>query len=173
MLPWTKQTTPSDRPLLVIADAHRSVALAGIMGGLNTEMTDDTTTVLLESANFDPINTRRTSQALRLRSESSSRFDKGLQPELAEVALRRATQLVFAAGRGRASKGIRDAYPQPAERPALRFTLARLKKVLGVELTAERVQAVLESLGFSVAVESGEAMQVSVPVLAQRHRAGG
>ena len=150
-------------PMLVIADAHRSVALAGIMGGLNTEMTDDTTTVLLESANFDPINTRRTSQALRLRSESSSRFDKGLQPELAEVALRRATQLVLQLAGGRACKGIRDAYPQPAERPALRFTLARLKKVLGVELTAERVQVILESLGFSVAVESGEAMQVGIP----------
>ena len=150
-------------PMLVIADAHRSVALAGIMGGLNTEMTDDTTTVLLESANFDPINTRRTSQALRLRSESSSRFDKGLQPELAEVALRRATQLVLQLAGGRACQGIRDAYPQPAERPALRFTLARLKKVLGVELTADRVQGVLESLGFSVAVESGEAMRVGVP----------
>ncbi len=150
-------------PMLVIADAHRSVALAGIMGGLNTEMTDDTTTVLLESANFDPINTRRTSQALRIRSESSSRFDKGLQPELAEVALRRATQLVLQLAGGRACKGIRDAYPQPAERPALRFTLARLKKVLGVDLTADRVQGVLESLGFSVAIESGEAMQVGVP----------
>ncbi len=150
-------------PMLVIADAHRSVALAGIMGGLNTEMTDDTTTVLLESANFDPINTRRTSQALRLRSESSSRFDKGLQPELAEVALRRATQLVLQVAGGRACKGIRDAYPQPVERPALRFTLARLKKVLGIDLPADRVKDILESLGFAVAVESGEAMQVTVP----------
>ena len=64
-------------PMLVIADGGRSVALAGIMGGLNTEMTDATTSVLLESANFNPVNTRRTSQALRLRSESSSRFEKG------------------------------------------------------------------------------------------------
>ena len=149
--------------MLVIADAHRSVALAGIMGGLNTEMTDDTTTVLLESANFDPINTRRTSQALRLRSESSSRFDKGLQPELAEVALKRATQLVLQVAGGRACKGIRDAYPQPVDRPALRFTLARLKKVLGIELTADRVKGILDSLGFAVAVESGEAIQVTVP----------
>ena len=150
-------------PMLVIADAHRSVALAGIMGGLNTEMTDDTTTVLLESANFDPINTRRTSQALRLRSESSSRFDKGLQPELAEAALRRATQLVLQVAGGRACKGIRDAYPQPVERPALRFTLARLKKVLGIELTADRVQGILESLGFTVAVESDDTLQVGIP----------
>ena len=150
-------------PMLVIADARRSVALAGIMGGLNTEMTDDTTTVLLESANFDPINTRRTSQALRLRSESSSRFDKGLQPELAEVALRRATQLVLQVAGGRACKGIRDAYPRPVERPSMRFTLARLKKVLGVEPTIDRARDILESLGFTVAVESQGAMQVGVP----------
>ena len=150
-------------PMLVIADARRSVALAGIMGGLNTEMTDDTTTVLLESANFDPINTRRTSQALRLRSESSSRFDKGLQPELAEIALRRATQLVLQLAGGRACKGIKDAYPQPAERSAMRFTLARLKKVLGIELPYGRVQGTLESLGFTVAVESEDAMRVGIP----------
>ena len=150
-------------PMLVIADARRSVALAGIMGGLNTEMTDDTTTVLLESANFDPINTRRTSQALRLRSESSSRFDKGLQPELAEIALRRATQLVLQLAGGRACKGIRDSYPQPAVRPAMRFTLARLKKVLGIELTSARVQDILTVLGFTVVVESEDALQVTIP----------
>ncbi len=150
-------------PMLVIADARRSVALAGIMGGLNTEMTDDTTTVLLESANFDPINTRRTSQALRLRSESSSRFDKGLQPELAEIALRRATQLVLQLAGGRVCKGIRDAYPQPAERPTMRFTLARLKKVLGIELMSARVQDILTSLGFTVVVESDDALQVTIP----------
>ena len=150
-------------PMLVIADARRSVALAGIMGGLNTEMTDDTTTVLLESANFDPINTRRTSQALRLRSESLSRFDKGLQPELAGMALRRATQLVLQLAGGSACKGIMDAYPQPAERPAMRFTLARLKKVLGIELPFGRVQGILESLGFTVAVESEDVMRVGIP----------
>ena len=150
-------------PMLVIADARRSVALAGIMGGLNTEMTDDTTNVLLESANFDPINTRRTTQALRLRSESSSRFDKGLQPELAEIALRRATQLVLQLAGGRVCKGIRDAYPQPAERPAMRFTLARLKKVLGIELTSARVQDILTSLGFTVVVESEDVLQVTIP----------
>ena len=150
-------------PMLVIADARRSVALAGIMGGLNTEMTDDTTNVLLESANFDPINTRRTTQALRLRSESSSRFDKGLQPELAEIALRRATQLVLQLAGGRVCKGIRDAYPQPAERPTMRFTLARLKKVLGIELTSARVKDILASLGFTVVVESDAALQATIP----------
>ncbi|MBF8267877.1 MAG: pheT [Dehalococcoidia bacterium] len=150
-------------PMLVIADGRRSVALAGIMGGLNTEMTDSTTTVLLESANFDPVNTRRTSKALALRSESSSRFDKGLQPELAAIALRRATQLVLQLAGGKACKGTIDVYPQPRERPVIPFTLARLKKVLGIELPPERVQGVFLSLGFSSSREGGNALKVTVP----------
>ena len=150
-------------PMLVIADGQRSVALAGIMGGLNTEMTDGTTSVLLESANFDPGNTRRTSQALRLRSESSSRFEKGLQPELAEAALRRATQLILRLAGGTACRGIADAHPQPAARPPVRFTLARLHKVLGVEMDARRVEDILTSLGFGVTAVDDGAMQVAIP----------
>ena len=150
-------------PMLVIADGRRSVALAGIMGGLNTEMTDDTTSVLLESANFNPVNTRRTSQALRLRSESSSRFEKGLQPELAEAALRRATKLIVELAGGTACSGIADAYPQPSARPPVRFTLARLRKVLGVEIESRHVQGVFAALGFSVTVGSDGAMLVEAP----------
>lgn len=150
-------------PMLVIADGQRSVALAGIMGGLNTEMTDATTSVLLESANFNPVNTRRTSQALRLRSESSSRFEKGLQPELAEAALRRATKLIVELAGGTACSGIADTYPQPSPRPPVRFTLARLRKVLGVEIDAPHVQGILASLGFGVTIGSGGSMRVEVP----------
>ena len=150
-------------PMLVIADGGRSVALAGIMGGLNTEMTDATTSVLLESANFNPVNTRRTSQALRLRSESSSRFEKGLQPELAEAALRRATQLILELAGGTACRGIADAYPQPSPRPSVRFTLARLRKVLGVDMDVTHVQGILTALGFGVTSASDGAMQVEIP----------
>ena len=150
-------------PMLVIADGARSVALAGVMGGLNTEMTDATTSVLLESANFNPVNTRRTSQALRLRSESSSRFEKGLQPELAEAALRRATRLILEVAGGTVCRGIADAYPQPAPRPAVRFTLARVRKVLGVEFDSQRVHGILTSLGFSITFVGDGAMRVEVP----------
>ncbi|MBI2855723.1 MAG: phenylalanine--tRNA ligase subunit beta, partial [Chloroflexi bacterium] len=150
-------------PMLVIADAERSVALAGIMGGLNTEMTDSTTTVLLESANFDPINTRRTSQALRIRTESSSRFDKGLQPELAAIALKRATQLILQLAGGMACKGIVDAYPQPMERPAITFTLARLRKVLGVEVSLGQVRDIFRRLGLPFQGHGRDALAVTVP----------
>ena len=150
-------------PMLVIADAQRSVGLAGVMGGLNTEMTEDTTTVLLESANFDAINTRRTSQALRLRSESSSRFDKGLHPELAAIALKRATQLILQLAGGKACKGVIDAYPQPKERPAISFTMSRLKKVLGIKVPLERVDEILTSLGFSTGINEDSSLAVTVP----------
>ena len=150
-------------PMLVIADMERSVALAGIMGGLNTEMTEDTTTVLLESANFDPINTRRTSQALRIRSESSARFDKGLQPELAAIALRRATQLIIQLAGGKVCKGAIDVYPKPGERPIIHFTRARLKKVLGISLPLARAQGILTSLGFLSSGDGKDALRVTVP----------
>ena len=93
-------------PMLVIADSDRAVALAGIMGGLNTEMTNETTTVLLEAATFNAVNTRKTAQSLRIRSESSSRFEKGLQPELALVALKRATYLIQKIAGGRVCSTI-------------------------------------------------------------------
>ena len=150
-------------PMLVIADAERSVALAGIMGGLNTEMTESTTTVLVESANFDPINTRRTAQALRIRTESSSRFDKGLQPELAAIALKRATQLILQIAGGKVCRGIVDAYPQPTDRPAITFTLARLKKVLGVTFPMDQVQDIFRRLGLPFQADGQEAVAVTVP----------
>jgi phenylalanyl-tRNA synthetase beta chain len=150
-------------PMLVIADAERSVALAGIMGGLNTEITEDTTTVLLESATFDAINTRRTSQALRLRSESSSRFDKGIQPELSAIALKRATKLILQLAGGRVCKGMMDAYPQPKETPAIRLTQPRLEKVLGLQVPVERVNDILTSLGFSISKQEDSSILVTVP----------
>jgi phenylalanyl-tRNA synthetase beta chain len=150
-------------PMLVIADAERSVALAGIMGGLNTEITEDTSTVLLESANFDAINTRRTAQALRLRSESSSRFDKGIQPELAAIALKRATQLILQLAGGMVCKGVMDVHPQPRERPAISLSLPRLKKVLGIEVSVERVTGILTSLGFSISKQENSSIVVTVP----------
>lgn len=150
-------------PMLVISDAQKPIALAGIMGGLNTEMKEDTTTVLIESANFDGINTRRTSQALKLRSESSSRFDKGLQPELAAIALRRATQLILQLAGGQACKGIIDVHPQPKDRPILQFTMSRLRKVLGVEVSTERVNEILSSLGFSTNEQDEYSLMVTVP----------
>ncbi len=142
-----------DPPMLVIADLDRAVGLAGIMGGANTEMTEKTTSVLLESANFDPINTRRTAESLKLRSEASYRFERGLRPELAELGLRRATRLILELAGG-AARGIIDVYPGKRELPPMKLTMARVKKVLGVELPPERVEGALNSMGFERASET-------------------
>ena len=135
-------------PMLCIADTQDAIGLAGVMGGANTEIDDTTTTVLLESANFHAINTRRTRLALRMDSEASYRFERGIRPELAPRGLRRATQLMLQLAGGTASKGILDIYPDPAPMPSVQISRHRIRQVLGVDYTMERVQQTLESLGF-------------------------
>ena len=134
-------------PMLVIADTQDAIGLAGVMGGANTEIDDTTSAVLLESANFHAINTRRTRLALRMDSEASYRFERGIRPELAPLALRRATQLMIQLAGGNASKGILDIYPDPAPMPSVQISRQRIRQVLGVDYTMQRVQQTLESLG--------------------------
>ena len=137
-------------PMLVIADPERSIGLAGVMGAANSEMSEATTDVLIESATFDPINTRRTSQALRLRSEASVRFEKGLSPELAMRAVRRATALVLATAGGEADAGVAEDYPRPVESRAIPLRLEKASRLLGADLGAERIAGALVSLGMQV-----------------------
>ena len=137
-------------PMLLITDPQRAIGLAGVIGGQNSEMTSDTTDVLLESATFSAINTRRTSGALRIRTEASLRFEKGLNPDLAERALRRATALILETAGGTASRGIIDEYPNPIEPPKLLFTNTHMRRVLGAEFPQTQVIGVLRSLGFRV-----------------------
>ena len=136
--------------MLVIADAERAIALAGVMGGMNTEMQESTTNILIESANFDPINTRKTSQALRIRTEASLRFEKGLQPELAPIALRRAIDLIIQCAGGKLKGGILDIYPEPQDRPSLVFSMDRLHKVLGMDVSKNQADGILSGLGFEL-----------------------
>ncbi len=148
--------------MLVIADAERPVALAGIMGGSETEVTAQTRNVLLESANFDPISIRRSSRALRLRTEASARFDKGLAPAIAVLALRRATKFIVELCGGLASRGVLDVYPSPREAIELRLTPSEIHRVLGVELTLVQMRSVLGRLGFDCR-EDGHALLVRSP----------
>ena len=152
-------------PMLTIADAEDAVGLAGVMGGANTEMHEGTTSVLLESASFDPINTRRTASALRLNTEASHRFERGIRAELAPLALRRATQLILEIAGGEAAQGIIDLYPGEKERPAVRISRERIKRVLGVDYEMSEVEGVLGSLGFERSDDSQaeDAILVKVP----------
>ena len=142
----------SVRPLapdmLVIADAEGAVAVGGVMGGAASEVGDGTTTILLEAANFKAASLRRTSVALKLRTDASIRFEKGLSPELAMVGVRRATRLILELAGGRAAPGVIDVYPGRQRVTRVTVTQERLRKVLGVQLPVSKVRHTLMSLGF-------------------------
>jgi phenylalanyl-tRNA synthetase beta chain len=153
---WPNETITtldgSARPLapdmLVIADAEGAVAVGGVMGGAASEVSDGTTTVLLEAANFKAASLRRTSAALKLRTDASMRFEKGLSPELAMVGVRRATRLILELAGGRAAPGVIDVYPGRQRVTRVTVTQERLRKVLGVQLPVSKVRHTLMSLGF-------------------------
>ena len=133
-------------PMLTIADEERAIGLAGVIGGLNSEMTGATANVLLESATFNAINTRRTAGALKLRTEASLRFEKGINPDLAERAVRRATRLILETAGGVAARGICDAFPGKSAPTRIPFSGASLRRSLGADYPPAQVRQVLASL---------------------------
>ena len=142
-----------DPPMLTIADPAVSIGLAGVMGGANTEMTASTTSVLLESASFDAINTRRTSAGLRLHTEAARRFERGLRADLAPRALRRATRLILEVAGGSAAEGVIDLYPGERPESPIRVGTDRITQLLGMNIPLTQVERVLTSLGFGRAKE--------------------
>ncbi|HEX5449410.1 MAG TPA: phenylalanine--tRNA ligase subunit beta [Gaiellaceae bacterium] len=132
---------------LVIADADRAVALAAIMGGEETEIGDATTSVLLEAANFEPYGIFRTSERLRHRTEGSNRWEKGVDPYLAEPAANMATELLLELTGARWTART-DVFPSPPERPVIAFRPARADEVIGIETPPEQQFALLEKIGF-------------------------
>ena len=149
--------------MLVIADQTIPVAIAGVMGGADSEVTEITTSVLLESANFNQVSIRRTSSGLKLRSEASMRFERGISPELTVPALRRATQLMLQIAGGKAGKGIADAYPGKGEAKTIRLRTSSVRQLLGLELSQEQIINTLTSLGFQCAPMGSAETMVTVP----------
>ena len=136
------------RNMLVIADAERAVAIAGVMGGANSEVTEGTTSILLEAANFNPASIHYTGQHLSLPSEACMRFERGIRPGLTMPALKRATQLIVQLGGGQAARGVADAYPGKQEPEPVMISTERSKQVLGAEFTVDQITKALTSLGF-------------------------
>jgi phenylalanyl-tRNA synthetase beta chain len=134
---------------LVIADASRAVALAGIMGGEETEVTDATTDVLLEAANFEPVAILKSSERLGLRTEGSNRWEKGVDPYLAEHAARLATQLIVEVTGARWT-GDTDVRGDLPPRPVVRLRPARVSALAGLDIAAEEQRDRLVRLGFEV-----------------------
>lgn len=140
--------------MLVIADASGPVALAGVMGGEATEVSESTVDVLLESACFDRACISKTSRALGLISESSLRFERGVDPELAAIASERAAQLIAELGGGEVAPGIVDVYPRPATPRAVTLRVGRMNDFLGTSLAPDEAAAILRRLG--IVVEGAE-----------------
>jgi phenylalanyl-tRNA synthetase beta chain len=141
-----RELTPDD---LMIADSERSVALAGIMGGEDTEIGESTTDVLLEAANFQPFSIFRSSERLRLRTEGSNRWEKGVDPYLAEPAATLATQLIVELADAR-WVGHTDVQGKLPERPVVQYRPERADRLIGIETPAEEQLALLRRLGFDV-----------------------
>ena len=151
-----RELTPD---MLVIADAENPVALAGVMGGFDSEITDQTVDVLLESAYFHPPSIRKTSKALGMHTEASHRFERGADPEGVIPAINRAAQLIVEIAGGELCSGIIDVYPGERETPNIKLRPERVNFVLGTEIADDDIRGILTRLGFAVS----DAFEVTVP----------
>ena len=148
---------------LVIADARRPVALAGVMGGADSEISDSTTDILLEAAVFDPLSIRTTARRLALASESSYRFERRVDPAATDWASRRACQLIVQVAGGKVARGVATAgkpLPKPLE---LTLRVPRIKTILGLAIPADTSADILRRLGLEVLEATAERIRVRVP----------
>lgn len=151
----------------VIADGQGVVALAGLMGGLDSEIRDGTRDVIIESARFDPQSVRRTARALGMRTDASQRFERGLDPEGTLPAAELAAALMAQIAAGRVDSWRADLYPGRTPRRRLRLRLGRLRSVLGMEVPVSQARSILERLEFRVPAAGEDEMEVEPPT----HRA--
>ena len=148
--------------MLVIADPARPVAIAGVMGGLDTEITGETASVLIESAYFNPASIHRTSKTLALQSESSMRFAKGIDPNGCLLAANRACQLIQEMGAGKNVKGAVDNFPVPRDNAVIRLRPERAALIIGTDVPTSQIKDIMIKLGFGVA-EDSKGFLVEVP----------
>jgi len=154
-----RELVPED---LLICDGDEPVALAGVMGGMNSEVTGETKNILLESAHFDPVSVRRTSKRMGLRSEASYRFERWVDPEGTVRALDRAIYLLEHMG-GQASPGLTDSHPGKAKPRTVRLRHKRLAAVLGFEIEPTTAEDILSRLGLKILSRSKSALAVEAP----------
>lgn len=162
---------------LVIADAEKPVAVAGVMGGEHSGVSPDTKVIVFESATFDAVSVRRTSRALDLRSDSSARFEKGLPEELTQAAIARAVELCERIACGRVAGKLADVRGDQRKRKKFPFRPDRAAALIGVDIPAKRMFDILKSLGFEVAkkpssakASEGKGMKYEVTVPYWRER---
>jgi len=149
--------------MLMICDGKRPVALAGIMGGLESEIENNTTRVLIESAYFNPISIRRSSNQLGLCTESSHRFERGVDPEGIRKALDRAAQLMVQLTGGELAAGVIDAYPTPIRKRVIDLSVKRTNRLLGTRLSQSEVESYLKSIELNVESLDEDRLRVRPP----------
>jgi len=149
--------------MLVIADEDRAVAVAGVMGGANSEVTEGTATILLEAASFNPRSVHYTARTLQMPSEASIRFERGIAPGVTLPALKRATQLIAELGGGEAAAGTIDVYPGRVETAPLTITPEEVTRVLGVTFSREQIVDTLTALGFESTSGAGDEVVAVAP----------
>ena len=132
---------------LLIADEQKGIALAGVMGGQNSEIKDNTVDVLIESAYFSPTNIRRTSKTLGLRTDASYRFERGADIDINDWASARCAQLILETAGGQLAEGLVDAYPKPVEPKQITLRHHKVNELLGIELRPEEIEFYLGQLG--------------------------
>jgi phenylalanyl-tRNA synthetase beta chain len=148
---------------LLICDTKGPIAVAGVMGGLETEVDATTRNILLESANFDFVSVRRTTQALKLPSEASQRFGRGIHPALPEPAARRASELMRTLAAGTIAQGMVDAFPAEPQPVVIDLSAAELQRSLGIPLDLDAVIEILGRLEFDCEPTAEDRVRVTVP----------
>ena len=149
--------------MLLIADPIKPLALAGVIGGLESEITNETSDILLESAWFDPISVRKTAKFLGLHTEASHRFERGADIGATLKALNQASKLIQQIAGGEILSGIVDLYDKPTVRTPIFLRRSRLSKLLGAEIESEEVENILESLNFHVLERGEKGWKISLP----------
>ncbi|MEN8191968.1 MAG: phenylalanine--tRNA ligase subunit beta [Bacteroidota bacterium] len=149
---------------LLICDAEKPVAIAGIMGGENSEVTNKTKNILIESAYFRPSAVRKTSKKLGLQTDSSIRFERGCDPEITIFAANRAAYLIAELSGGEIAKGTIDAYPNVLKKKEVSLRYDRIKKVLGFDISKEKVNEILESLELEIVEKTEDKIKCSIPL---------
>ncbi len=139
-----------DSSMLVIADAKKPIAIAGVIGGDNTKITDKTTTILFEAANFNGTSIRHTAKKLGIRTDASTKFEKHLDPNNVELAMNRACQLIEELGAGKIMQGVLDVYPDIRKPVSVEYNTENINKLLGTAISEDEMVRIFEKLEFQV-----------------------
>ena len=148
---------------LVIADAEKAMCIAGVFGGEHSGVTADTTDIFLESAYFNPVSVRKTSKRHVLKTDSSFRFERGTDPNMTVFALKRAALLIQEVAGGTVSSSVTDIYPSPVSPFAFEVSYKNVQRLIGKEIPADEIKAIILALGIAITAENGDSIHVEVP----------